>query len=289
MAARVVQPSGKRTQNGKAQAARRQAREQAGSAARMTGKRPNVSSLSVALAMNVDEEPSWLEQTVRWLKSMAATGYGVSIVIHLLLLIALSLIVFTRRTPEVPQITSIFVNQDVVEFQEVELLTLEPLESIQPYNPADALAATEVDLVDSILDATSPGETEVAEAIGQSAGFQMPGGGRAVTKGSFTAWTVPEDPAPREDYLVVIQVRVPEKIRKYKKEDLSGFLEGDDGYETPLGNFTGKGFPRQFYGKFDDEARQFVIRIPGGAAKVHDRIQIRSKILREEQSLEITF
>lgn len=182
-----------------------------------------------------------------------------------------------------------FIHHEVIDFTEIEQLTLEPLKSAQPFKPADVLASAETDLIDSILKAASPGEAEIAETIGQSAGFQMPGGGRAATKGSFTAWTVPEDPAPREDYLVVMQIQVPEKLRKYRKEDLSGFLEGDNGYETPLGNFTGKGFPKQFYGSFDDKAHQFVIRIPGGAAKVHVTIQIRSKLLRETQTLKITF
>jgi len=239
--------------------------------------------------MEFDEQSSWSVRMIHWLKSMAATGYGVSVALHLFVLVALSLIVFRTRTPELPTITSVFVDHEVIDFTDIETVTLEPLASTQPFNPADILASAEADLIDSILNAASPGEAEAVETIGQSAGFQMPGGGRAVTKGSFTAWTVPEDPAPREDYLIVIQIRVPEKLRKYRKEDLSGFLEGDDGYETPLGNFTGKGFPKQFYGRFDDKAHQFVIRIPGGAAKVHDTIQIRSKILREDQTLKITF
>ena len=140
----------------------------------------------------------------------------------------------------------------------------------------------------AFLSSESP-VTTGSESTAGGSGVRPPGTANAVTKGSFTAWTIPADPAPREDYLVVILVRVPERIRRYEKEDLSGFLEGDDGYETPIGNFTGKGFPKQFYGQFDTTARRLVIRVPGAAAKVRDTIRIRSKVLREEQTMEIVF
>ena len=251
--------------------------------------------IGLAFEAEVDESTSWTANLARWLKTVAATGYGVSVAVHLVVLIALSLVIITTQMPEEPTIHSVFVEHAVTDFEETSLkeltsVTLEPMESREPVNPVDLLSSTSpADLVSTILDASTSAEVGAAKSAGKSAGYQMPGGGRAVTKGSFTAWTVPEDPEPREDYLVVIQVRLPEKIRRYRKEDLSGFLNGDDGYQTPLGNFTGRGFPKQFYGRFDDKTRQFVIRIPGGAAKVRDTIQIGSKLLREEQKIEITF
>ena len=36
-------------------------------------------------------------------------------------------------------------------------------------------------------------------------------------------------------------------------------------------------------------AKQFVIRIPGAAAKVQDRIEVRSKVLKEKEMLFIAF
>ncbi len=210
---------------------------------------------------------------------------------HFLLLGALSLIAVTGRGAVEPAISSTFAEYESVELEEIQYVTLEPVERSQPLNPAELLKSTASvsDAISSIMHPEGASEADAVESIGRSAGFQIPGGGRAVTKGSFTAWTVPEDPAPREDYLIVIQIRLPKRIRSYRKEDLSGFLEGDDGYETPLGQYTGRGFPKKFYGRFDSKARQFVIRIPGGAARVRDTIRIRSKVLREDQRLEITF
>jgi hypothetical protein len=122
---------------------------------------------------------------------------------------------------------------------------------------------------------------------GDGTGFRMPG--KAVTKGSFTAWTFPEDPKPREDYLIVIQIQLPASVTDYKKEDITGYMEGDDGYRTPIGDYRGNKFDKKYYGDFDMRAKQFVIKIPGAAAKVKDVIQVRSKVLKEEQVLEIVF
>src|SRR5262249_5050992 len=36
--------------------------------------------------------------------------------------------------------------------------------------------------------------------------------GYAVTKGSFSVWTEPEDPEPRQDYRIIIQIRLPENL-----------------------------------------------------------------------------
>lgn len=226
----------------------------------------------------------------RCLKSIASTGIGVSVVVHAILLVLLSLFVMTRHSDETPWLTSSFAadNTADLDFTEIEQFTLEPLASSDSIQIVTATMPQAAAIEPPFL-STESNVAAGTESASGGTGVRPPGGANAVTKGSFTAWTVPADPAPREDYLVVILVRVPEKIRKYEKEDLSGFLEGDDGYETPIGNFTGKGFPKQFYGQFDTGARRLVIRIPGAAAKVRDTIRIRSKILREEQTMEIVF
>ena len=234
-----------------------------------------------------ESEPASLKH---YLIRQASTGAGVSVGIHAVLLTLLSLFVITHHNEEAPWLTSSFAADETANLDLTELddFTLEPL-----------AAATPIDVVSAVVPqpaAVQPGfqvsESPVASGSGSNTngtGVRPPGTANAVTKGSFTAWTDPADPKPREDYLLVILVRVPDSIRKYTKEDLSGFLTGDDGYETPIGNFTGKGFPKQFYGQFDDKAHRLVIRVPGAAAKVKDTIQIRSKILREEQTLEIVF
>lgn len=270
---------------------RRTARPATGGKSSRRPRRSRKASQSSARPSDENETGGDIAALITRMKGAVATGYGVSAVVHVLLLIALSLIVLTSQEPDEPTITSVFSKNEVYDLLDIEDadITLEPLDIRQPPNPAEMLAAATPEIVSSILSPDSTAESGEGDELATAAGFAMPGGGRAVTKGSFTTWTVPEDPAPREDYLVVIQIRLPEKIKKYRKEDLTGFLEGDDGYQTPLGDFKGKGFPKRYYGQFDDEARQFVIRIPGGAAKVQDTITIQSKVLREKQTLEITF
>jgi hypothetical protein len=294
MSSRPVQPaSGKPRKKSVSQRAGSQQSVGGDHSQQAPSNSPKASSTAEPLPMTLDEDQRSAFQRIKdWLRSMAATGYGVSVVLHVAVLTILSLIVITVNKSEEPMISSAFtVTGEVEELTEVIALELEPLESTESYDPTELLSSMPggAELLSSIISPTGTSGTTDGDAIGAGAGFNMPASGHVVTKGSFSAWTVPEDPKPREDYLVVIQIRLPEKIRKYSREDLSGFLEGDDGYQTPLGQFTGKGFPKQFYGRFDDEARQFVIKIPGGAAKVSDTIEIRSRVLREEQKLTITF
>jgi hypothetical protein len=226
----------------------------------------------------------------RYLIRQASTGAGVSVGIHAILLVLLSLFVFTHHNEEAPWLTSSFAADETANLDLTELddFTLEPLAASTPIDVVSAVVPQSAAIQPAFLVAESP-VTSGSGSNTNGTGVRPPGTANAVTKGSFTAWTDPADPKPREDYLLVILVRVPDSVRKYTQEDLSGFLTGDDGYETPIGNFTGKGFPKQFYGQFDDKAHRLVIRVPGAAAKVKDTIQICSKILREEQTLEIVF
>ncbi|MGE0173582.1 MAG: hypothetical protein AB7T49_12365 [Oligoflexales bacterium] len=108
---------------------------------------------------------------------------------------------------------------------------------------------------------------------------------KAVTKGSFSAWTEPFDPKPGKDYDIVIEVRLPDGTSGYKKSDLSGQLIGTDGYEQEIGEFPE---PVEEFSVQGTKA-QLRIEVPGAQKKVRDVIQIRSKLLKEEQSLEIVF
>ena len=226
----------------------------------------------------------------RYLISQASTGAGVSVGVHAVLLALLSLFVITHHNDEAPWLTSSFAADETanLDLTDLEDFTLEPLAASTPLDVISAVVPQPAAVQPGFLVAESP-VTSGSGSNTNGTGVRPPGTANAVTKGSFTAWTDPADPKPREDYLLVILIRVPDSVRKYTREDLSGFLTGDDGYETPIGNFTGKGFPKQFYGQFDDKAHRLVIRVPGAAAKVQDTIQIRSKILREEQTLEIVF
>ena len=248
----------------------------------------------IVSAMECDESLTFVHRFKYWLKGLYAAGYGFSLMFHLFLLLALSIFYLKSSTPQEPPLVSIFLiednNLDALEMIDVRI-QIEP--ERQSSKSSEFLSSNMIDVkpILSVLETDTDDiiEGKIGIISGNKIGFLRPGGGKAVTRGSFTAWTIPEDPAPREDYLVVIQVNLPEKIKQYRKEDLTGFLTGDDGYKTPIGSYRGSKYSKKYYGQFDDRANQFFIKIPGAAAKVQDTINIQSKMLKEKQVLIIVF
>ncbi len=96
----------------------------------------------------------------------------------------------------------------------------------------------------------------------------------AVTKGSFSAWTVPANPAPYENYEIFVHVNYADAASSM---DLVGSVLGTDG------------FVAQFDESFAINSNTISIRIPGGADLVRDTIEVRSAQLNEQQTLEIVF
>jgi hypothetical protein len=132
--------------------------------------------------------------------------------------------------------------------------------------------------------------------------LKIPEGGLAVTKGSFTAFTIPARPTERQSYLIVIEVKLPEGVKTYRVSDLSGKVKGSDGYEQKLpidsrfrsaAKYPGKGKILELKSdtvlNVENNRVQIIIRVPGGARLVRDEISIRSRRLRESQELELIF
>jgi hypothetical protein len=131
--------------------------------------------------------------------------------------------------------------------------------------------------------------------------LKVPVDGLAVTKGSFTAFTIPAAPKPRQAYSIVIEVKLPDDVEEYRVSDLSGKVRGTDGYEQKLPYDTrtpgAAGYPvpggtikRLESSTILDVVKnkvQIVIRVPGGARLVKDVITIRSRRLKEDQELEL--
>lgn len=133
----------------------------------------------------------------------------------------------------------------------------------------------------------------------KNSGFAMPGKGRVVTKGSFTAWTVPAHPRPRQRYVIVVQIDLPASALaempmsksgsksaaargvdfKWKKGELTGTVVGSDNFFQTI----------EEEGFFIPKARQMIIPVPGGDRFVEDVIRVHSKTLNETQELVITF
>ncbi|MEI7699851.1 MAG: hypothetical protein WCK86_08655 [Planctomycetia bacterium] len=133
--------------------------------------------------------------------------------------------------------------------------------------------------------------------------LKMPEAGLAVTKGSFTAFTLPANPQPRQPYSIVIEIRLPDGDKVYRVTDLSGKVVGSDGYTQKLPYDSrvpgASGYPVEKGGIKRLESRtvldvvrnrvQIIIKVPGGAQLVRDVISVRSRKLKEEQELELVF
>lgn len=148
------------------------------------------------------------------------------------------------------------------------------------------------------------GQQDPGENSSDAGGLlKIPVDGLAVTKGSFTAFTIPAEPQPRQAYSIVIEVKLPDDVKKYRVSDLSGKVKGTDGYEQKLPYDTrtpsasgypvpGGGIKRLETSTTLDVVKnkvQIVIRVPGGARLVKDVITVRSRRLKEDQELELIF
>ncbi|MDZ4686965.1 MAG: hypothetical protein SH850_17965, partial [Planctomycetaceae bacterium] len=105
----------------------------------------------------------------------------------------------------------------------------------------------------------------------------------AITKGSFTVWTEPKDPLPRQRYNIVIQVKVPKSVKQYRLRDLVGEVRGTDGFykQIKYNSSDRKGVK--------DGIVQLQVAIPGAVQLIKDTIRIKSEMLKEEQTIEIVF
>ncbi|WP_145265815.1 hypothetical protein [Calycomorphotria hydatis] len=158
---------------------------------------------------------------------------------------------------------------------ESDLSTLEAMAEFKPELTANSSG-------NGIGDSVGDGGGE----LGGGLKFALPKSG-AVTKGSFTAWTIPEDPIPGQNYSIIIQIKLPEnlekKLRFFPLRDLSGMVRGTDGYMQRL---PGVGFSRL---PIKEGVVQYPILVPGAARLVKDKIKVRSKMLQEVQELELEF
>lgn len=111
-------------------------------------------------------------------------------------------------------------------------------------------------------------------------------GKKAVMEGSFTVWTIPEDPTPGENYKIMIEVKLPEKVSRYPRSDLMGLVTGTDGWRQPL---PGNALPLVQYLPIEENSVQLEVDVPGAGRLVKDTVKVRSKLLKEEQVLTIVF
>lgn len=266
-----------------------------------------------ALEVVPEDEPDdrdWLQRAIDWLRGAAAESYGASLIVHVVLLFCMSLYIFDMYDDnEAVSLVASESNDLPMEFDEIVALQLDTAgnadETELPQNQTLPLQADLVATSDAAIDLAKYAGSGDGQDGEDSSGmlFAMPSGGQVVSAGSFSAWTVPKDPGPGEDYKIVIMVKVPEKRTLYPISDLSGEVIGTDGFslEVPFGKFRDRygtriqrrgllAFPRR-----NDRVRvvdgqvQIVVDIPGASRLVKDTIEVKSRMLKEDQTLEIEF
>ncbi len=302
-----AQPLASDTAPGWFQKQRRRAVEQA--LERRSKQRPALPVLDVASEDEPDDR-DWLQKTIDWLRGVAAESYGASLIVHAILLFCMSLYIFKLHdSNNAVSVIASESNNLPMEFDEIVALQLDSAgnsdETVLPQNQTLPLQ------IDPLL--SSNAAVDIAQYAGNGDGqegdestglvFQMPTGGKVVSAGSFSAWTVPKDPGPGEDYKIVIMIKVPSKRTIYPISDLSGVVIGTDGFrlEIPFGRFRDRygtriprlnqlAFPRR-----SDRVRvvdgnvQIVVDVPGATRLVKDTIEVKSRMLEEDQTLEIEF
>lgn len=256
-----------------------------------------------------DEEPGpWQNRVKAWILGTAGLSYGISIAFHTVLLIVLALVVYhTLPDDERGTLMVDTREDDEISLSEVDTridLPMAQEDLAPPQLQAVPLPDVDSDLeLQASLDDVLPSPGAVGEGTAGGTGLALPRGDNAVTAGSFTAWTIPEDPEPAKDYAIVIEIKIPDRIKTYRLVDLSGVVIGTDLYSqqipydprNPSSTATVRdGKPvtlrdNRAQVPIVDGRVQLIIRVPGAAELVKDRIKVRSRLLKEEQDLEIQF
>ncbi len=242
------------------------------------------------------EMPSTIEGWVKhWISKQGMIGIGVSLLVHTLLLLILAcfLVGQARKVDEVSLWGTIGNSDEIgdttIETEmpgDIDAGESAPLQMTDVSQALDSIgpngANAESIRVGGGLGGNGHGRGESGDGNGMGvAGPKVPG--HAQTKGSFSAWPDPRDPKPGEDYFIVIQIRLPKNITKYRGSDVSGNVIGTDGYRQAIRFKTNETLD------VEDGAVQMRIFVPGGGKLIRDTVRVESKILKEKQTFEIEF
>ncbi len=237
------------------------------------------------------------QKVILWITGSAGLGYLLSLMTHISALMILAYVFFPQLVGDRGFSLEMSANEGdsaeelidtKFEMPEIAAVTEAP-NVILPMIPSPTITEAELpeDISARIQESVGNGisEAEPSAASGEGGDFAGPPGKNAVFKGSFAAWTVPEDPEPGEDYKIVVRVKLPERVkRRYPVSDLSGVVIGTDGYRQVIPGITKLKTLKVLRGY-----TQFDVTVPGAYRLVKDKIIVRSKMLEEEQLLEIVF
>lgn len=267
-----------------------------------------------------DEEPklSLKEKVLVWLAGFTATGYLISFLFHSTILTIMAIVIVGGMQGN-DHLSTVATLEDEDNFafngpldtrieeeaggKTTEFNVMQPIKNLTG-ETEEALKEIEADV--SVHLGEGDGEAE-GDGSGEGGGeFKFKPMGNAVTVGSFTAWTVPKDPDLNEDYLIIIQVRLPSsyKAKRYRASDLMGLVLGTDSHRQaipwdvrwPNSTFTStatgeiRPVDKRDYLPLKNRVAQLIVKVPGSKIPAtRDTIKIQSKVLKENQTLEIEF
>lgn len=269
-------------------------------------------------------------QIWRHLNGEEGAGYVISLVVHAILLALLSIPIIAQL--DAPEYFTTTVREESDETVVVD----EPIDTVVPLpvsasaggDPLSKLPDMNLEPLNTELQDLKLSDVNQVEGEDTAGGIDGASGGKriaqpknAVKAGNFSVWPWPvvsrngsrvttdkirqnrflgepgTFPKPREDYLIVIRIKVPGDRKSISIKDFSGTVVGTDNYQQiiPDGCFyftgTGKLMPvrvRPSIPVIDGEA-ELIVRVPGAAAFVEDTINIHSKILDEDQEIKLIF
>jgi hypothetical protein len=248
-----------------------------------------VAADTTAPADSVQPLLEYLNQVRWWWNQSFGWGVAASAALHVVLVVVLSLIVLRGNLrPEWGVLSRFNTESGDADLElpldshlDLDLASAPPLE-FTSVAPTDGLEQVLLGASDRILGAID-GQKEGDGQGDGSIGMNVRPPSTAVTKGSFTVWTDPEDPNPGQNYDIVIQVKLPSSVKTYRLRDLEGNVRGTDRY------FKAIQYPSTERRTVQDGVVQVRVQIPGAAVLVRDTIKIRSQLLKEEQTIEIVF
>ncbi len=290
-------------------------------------KRRPVVSVTIRPAQPVDDlshpPKTWMER----LRGPEGVSFTISVIVHLVLGIILAIPMMDGAFREDSIFTTIRdaeENSDsmaigaIIEAPELMMeksmtadeLLAPPVNESAPYLPIPENAKT----ADS---AASPGDQDgdsTADLAGAVGGYLLQEPDNAVKAGRFAAFSRPitrnaignieaeygepgDPPIAGQNYFIVIQIRVGEQRKTYPVGDLVGNVVGTDGYRQQFPKFVyyldEEGKPQKINRskpiRVINGVVQLLMEVPGAAAEVRDNIYLKSKMLKEEQNLQLIF
>ena len=265
------------------------------------------------------ETSSPTSRTLMWLTGFSAWGVYLSAVLHIaayfgaaLTFYLLGMHLISEDVVDNPPLVASLADEEIVDQAAkleltAELSTGETEQFSSKEQFAQLLTISNQATMD-IMQSDALRSFSSAESSDQEGGesdsfmLKLPESGLAVTKGSFTAWTDPANPQPGQNYLIIIEVRLPDDVQGYRLSDLNGEVTGTDKYrqripydkDAPMASAASTPEGLQIIRGSEsvqvaNNKIQLVIKVPGASRLVKDTIRIRSRRLREEQELVLVF